>query len=95
MKSDTGEIWNYDRGILSCQEGNQKGLKFFWTGSNLTTESNNAGTATWDGTKLIFKWPQFKEEFYSYVMDEQSHLFKNERGIIRVNPFKYTSYVNW
>jgi hypothetical protein len=95
VKSDTGEIWNYDRGILTCQEGNQKGLKFTWTGSSLTCESKDGGSAEWTGTQLSFRFPEVNDVFYSYVWDESKSCFRNERGILRVNPHRYTSYVNW
>jgi len=95
MKSNTGEIWTYEKGNVKCLEGNPKGTIYQWDGTNFVPENKAGPTGSVSGNKLTWKYPTQKELFYVYQMDETSGKFRNESGLMRVDPVIYTSFVHW
>jgi hypothetical protein len=98
LKSNNGELWTYNNGNITCDEGNFKGSLFQWNGSEFISENKELPIGTFDGKKLEWKFPQQKEIFYSYNFIEKSNnifYFQNQSGMLRTNPVRYTSFVHW
>ena len=83
IKSNTGEVWTYDNGLVTCTEGNPKGHVYTWTGYNFSGREDKGfiGTAAFDGKKITWTFTDHKTPFYVYSYDEQKQEFRNESGL--------------
>jgi hypothetical protein len=96
IKSNTGEIWKYDRGTVKADEGAAKGATYNWNGADFVpTQNKDLPVGHFDGQKLTWKFPSQSDCFYTYSLNEAQKEIKNISGMARVQPTRYTSFVHW
>lgn len=73
MKSNTGEDWSYDHGVVTCTFGPSRlAGTWSWTGSDLKNDNAMQAQGVFDGTFVHWIMPGDKKAIYSLKLTAES-----------------------
>lgn len=104
------EEWKYDRGNVTCTEGNYRNRKYTWDGASFTPEDSSNPRGEFNASTGSLKWfVKRRASFgggaaaagnddillHEYTFDENTGELENVKGIARVEPVRFVSYTHW